>query len=612
MKHLRIIWLAAAFSLSGVLHSVAHNVSGKVTCAGAGVAGVAVSDGYEVVLTDAEGHYAMTSEKKNGYVFYTLPGGYEPMLTDGFMPQFWQPLNTLDASVQEEHDFALRRVDNDRHIVIFGADTHLARRLSDRALFKKEFLASLRNEVENAGTVPVYSILLGDLTWDVFWTQNDYDLHDYMADMKSWDYPLTLWPVIGNHDHDPGVPASETTDFDASGLWREIVCPNYYSFNLGKVHYVVLDDINYLNEVQEGDAYPEGVAGSRNYRGNVSAEQISWLRKDLELVDSNTPVVLCLHIPAWGIASSFGSYTRLDNTYTLCSMFRRFSKVHIVSGHTHGNYTVHPTAYSNITEHNLASVCGTLWRGASLNGHNVCHDGSPAGYSLWTVDGSRLHWGYKSSDGHNAQMRLYDMNTVRDFYRTNSAIKGILGYSDSRVDYSTIGDNTVMVNVFAYDTNWKVNICEGANLLQCQRVYTEDPFHTITDDVPYWIRMGYYSDYATSWNTHMFKAVASTDTLPITVRVVDSFGNVYLSSISRPHTYSSGMEGRENILTQGDVNGDGEVTIADVNIIIDLALGAVNNSFPLVLVDCNADNEINIADVNRIIDLILNQNRYAN
>ena len=595
-----------ALVLLGTMVCAAHNVSGTITCGGQGVAGVAVSDGYEVVLTDAEGRYTMTSDKKNGYVFFTLPGGYEPMLTDGFMPQFWQLLDSPDTAIPEVHDFTLRRVDNDRHIVIFGADTHLARRNSDRALFKKGFLASLKSEAENAGDVPVYSVLLGDLTWDVFWTQNDYNLNDYMADMKSWDYPVTLWPVIGNHDHDPSVPASATTDFDASDLWRKVVCPNYYSFNLGKVHYVVLDDINYLNQAEDGATYSEGVVGSRNYTGYVTAEQLSWLNKDLDLVDSNTPVVVCLHIPAWGIASSFGTYARLDNTYTLCTALRRFRKVHFVSGHTHCNYSVHPVSYSNITEHNLASVCGTLWRGAGLSGHNVCHDGSPAGYSLWTVNGNSLRWVYKSPSNGDQQMRIYDMNTVRSFYRTNSAIQGILGYGDSRVDYSSIGDNTVMVNVFAYDNDWQVSICEGDNRLDCQRVYAEDPFHTITDDVPAWNKMSYYSDYATSRNTHMFKAVATTATLPITVRVIDSFGNVFLKSISRPHAYSSGMENHENVLIQGDVNVDGEVTIADVNVIIDLVMGAANHSCPPVLVDCNADNEINIADVNAAINLILN------
>lgn len=597
-------WLALSVAMSGA----AHNVSGRIMCGGRGVAGVAVSDGYEVVLTDADGHFSMTSNKKNGYVFYSLPSGYEPDVADGFMPRFWERLDSPDPAVVEEHDFIVHPVDNDRHMMVFGADTHLARRNTDRAYFKKGFLANLKDEAAQAGDVPIYSVLLGDLTWDVFWTQNDYDLHNYMADMKSWEYPVMLWPVIGNHDHDPAIAAGATTDFDAAGAWRDIVCPNYYSFNLGRIHYVVLDDIDYLNEVVEGETYSEGVVGSRNYRGAVTADQLNWLRKDLALVNYSTPVVVCTHIPAWSISYSFNCYTRLDNTYTLCSILKNFRNVHIVSGHTHGNYTVHPPVYPNITEHNLAAVCGTLWQSACLTGRNVCHDGSPAGYALWSADGDALSWTFKPTGNGASQMRLYDMNTVRSFYRTNNSMRAILNKYPSRDNYSTIDDNVMMVNVFAYDTDWKISICEGDSLLACQRFYGEDPFHTITYDVPNWDAMGYYTDvYATSRNTHLFRAVAATSTKPVTVRLLDSFGNIYLHSISRPHNFSTGMERNETTLAVGDVNTDGEVNIADVNAIIGILLSGKLSGCPPVLADCNADDEVNIADVNRIIYEILNQ-----
>ena len=53
---------------------------------------------------------------------------------------------------------------------------------------------------------------------------------------------------------------------------------------------------------------------------------------------------------------------------------------------------------------------------------------------------------------------------------------------------------------------------------------------------------------------------------------------------------------------KGDVNGDGEVNIADVNAVIDLILtGRVSAAG-----DVNGDGEVNIADINSIIDIILN------
>ena len=52
---------------------------------------------------------------------------------------------------------------------------------------------------------------------------------------------------------------------------------------------------------------------------------------------------------------------------------------------------------------------------------------------------------------------------------------------------------------------------------------------------------------------------------------------------------------------KGDVNGDGEVNIADVNAVIDVILNEENNPAG----DVNGDGEVNIADVNYIINIIL-------
>lgn len=55
---------------------------------------------------------------------------------------------------------------------------------------------------------------------------------------------------------------------------------------------------------------------------------------------------------------------------------------------------------------------------------------------------------------------------------------------------------------------------------------------------------------------------------------------------------------------RGDVNGDWEVNIADINCIIAVILGAPNTYGDRV--DVNGDSEVDIADVNAVIDMILN------
>ena len=55
----------------------------------------------------------------------------------------------------------------------------------------------------------------------------------------------------------------------------------------------------------------------------------------------------------------------------------------------------------------------------------------------------------------------------------------------------------------------------------------------------------------------------------------------------------------------GDVNSDGEVSIADVNELIGLILSGSMGPSKIFRADVNGDGEVNIADVNMIIALLL-------
>ena len=54
----------------------------------------------------------------------------------------------------------------------------------------------------------------------------------------------------------------------------------------------------------------------------------------------------------------------------------------------------------------------------------------------------------------------------------------------------------------------------------------------------------------------------------------------------------------------GDVNGDGEIGIADINVLIDIILNSFNSN---PNADVNGDKEITVADINALINLILSQ-----
>ena len=92
-----------------------------------------------------------------------------------------------------------------------------------------------------------------------------------------------------------------------------------------------------------------------------------------------------------------------------------------------------------------------------------------------------------------------------------------------------------------------------------------------------------------------------------TFRISQTAGNknspVYVDDLT---FYYSGEEGGPNMHEPGDVNGDGEVNIADVNAVINIILTGNGSPESIQYADVNEDGEVNIADVNMLIAMILN------
>ena len=69
---------------------------------------------------------------------------------------------------------------------------------------------------------------------------------------------------------------------------------------------------------------------------------------------------------------------------------------------------------------------------------------------------------------------------------------------------------------------------------------------------------------------------------------------------------NAGMRYVLNIVDKnGDVNGDAEVSISDINALINIIMGGRADDITLKRADVNNDNEVNVSDVNALINLIL-------
>jgi len=512
-------------------------LKGVVYCDGEGVPGVVVSDGVEVTVTDNKGIYYLPSAKQNKFVFISLPGNYEIAASDN-IPQFFKRL--AGGNSVEQNDFSLVRIDNNNHVVLAMADWHLANRNDDLAQFSNGFLPDVNSTISSYASAgkKVYGVPLGDMTWDAYWYDNNFRLEQYLIEMKKVN--CVMFNVMGNHDNDPYVQG----DLPPEAPFREIIGPTYYSFNLGQVHYVVLDDIQYINT---GGA--QGTIGERNYSDVVVSAQTSWLAKDLAAItDKSTPLVIFMHAQLYGnpTLNAGGDEVHnfaLNNGSTLLQVVKDFSEVHFVSGHTHINFTIDG---GTVMEHNTAAVSATWWwtgKTGYANNH-ICRDGSPGGYGVWEITGREVRWHYKGiGKPATYQFRSYDLNKVHitaAAFAPNSTDAALAEYAGVYASPNPVND--VLINVWGYDPEWNVEVTEGGTPLVVERVTAMDPLHIISYEAKR-LNAGATptSSFVTGNTAHMFRVRASSATSTLEIKVTDRFGRIYTETMTRPKDFTWSM-----------------------------------------------------------------------
>lgn len=515
-------------------------VYGVVSTADGPVPGVVVSDGVEVTVTNEQGIYQLQSDKEWGYVFISVPAGYE-VPAEGVLPQFYKMMKG-DASTAERVDFSLTAVDgqDDYKVLVLG-DMHLANRTGDLKQFM-EFTSDLNAYRALHQQEKMYAITLGDMTWDLYWYSNSYALPEYLNTINSQVKGLQIFHTIGNHDYD----YKATNDRDAESRFMDYIAPTYYSFNLGKVHYVVLDDIDCSNY--------DGTT-SRDYEKRVSAGQLSWLAKDLSHVDKSVPLVVVMHAQVFYPSQTDGFKVDHDvlNTTQLLNVLDGY-KVHFITGHTHMNYNVTPddavTGGREVYEHNTGAICGSWWWSGYLTpGVHLSPDGTPGGYAIWSVNGTDMEWMYKATGWtEDYQFRSYDLNNVHfslaDVPQMPAGVpasvkKEYMKYVDA---YPENQDNEVLINVWNWNPRWTLKVTdENGNTLTPEEVWAYDPLHVAAMSVKRFNSSTLTStpSFITEKFPHFFKVKAADADVDLTITVCDEFGHQWTENMQRPKAFST-------------------------------------------------------------------------
>lgn len=514
-------------------------VYGIVSSAGVGVENVVVSDGAEVTVTNEKGIYQLKSAKKWGYVFISVPSGYE-VPSVGVLPQFHRALKN-SADVVERADFKLEKVDGqDSYKIFMLGDMHLANRTGDLGQFA-QFTSDLTDYMTRHKGEKMYALTLGDMTWDLYWYSNSYYFPQYLNTVNSQIKNLQIFHTMGNHDND----FQTRSDYDAAVKYVDQICPTYYSFNIGKVHYVVMDDI---------DCSSYDGSTSRNYVKSLSAEQLDWLAKDLSYVAKTTPVVVAMHAQVfYPTTSGFKIDHDPVNTQRLFDILDGYT-VRFVTGHTHKLFNVTPDAPivdgHNFREYNSGSVCASWWWSGNLTpGIHIGTDGTPGGYGIWDVTGTDFQCLYKSTGWpEEYQFRSYDLNNVHfsmaDVPLMPSDISASVknAYMQYVNAYPQNNDNEVLINIWNWNSDWTLSVVdENRKTLPYTEVWAYDPLHIAALSVKRFNNAGLKStpSFITDKFTHFFKVKADDADTDLVITVKDEFGNEWTENMQRPKAFST-------------------------------------------------------------------------
>ena len=382
---LKLLFLILSIPVSGI---VINQRSGK------GIEGVVVSDGYNCTVTDASGRYFLDADSLARTVSVTVPAAYEIPLDGDGAPAFFKYIGG------DNLDFSLvpRKKVPERFTLVALTDAHFGH-VNSIERFTSESLPDIQRTIDlHAGDGPVLGVALGDQLSDKM--EDAPYVKPLYTSLTASGRTLPMFYVIGNHDHNNAGGKSE---YAVTEHFVRHFAPTDYSFDMGKVHVVVMDDILYKGTQRDGVKIA--------YDCGVSDAQLAWLRQDLALVKDrkDRAVVLCIHAPM------FGRFRHKDEVKALLGEFR---EAVVLSGHEHNINNIRHG--ETIREYNLQSIGGAWWFS------NLSPSGCPVGYGVFTFNGSRLWESYNkvTTEERDFQLRVYDGN---DSYDGNCLFSGLKG-----------------------------------------------------------------------------------------------------------------------------------------------------------------------------------------
>ena len=477
-----IVPLGRAFAAdSGTVSGIVYeNRSGGVhrQASDPGIAGVLVSNGRDVVKTDADGRYTLPLEDGD-VIFVIKPTGYAVPVDADMLPRFYyihQPAGTpqnlnlryrgIDPTgpLPDSLDFPLRAVDEPQKfdVIVF----------TDPQPESQVEVNFIRDDVVNAliGAKAAFGMTTGDIMFD------DLSLYPRLNRIIG-QIGLPWYNIGGNHDLNyeaPGAKYSRET-------FKRTYGPNYYAFEYGGALFLMLDNVNYLG-------FDAGKPrGGGKFEGRFDQRQLTFIANVLKEYPPDKLVVACMHIPLQNYLDGADPATNTVNRADFLKLLAGRPNTLSLSGHTHTtehHYFGAEDGFAGPSPHHhhvMTAVSGSWWSGPyDHRGIAVAdsRDGSPNGFHILSIDGRSVTTRFQpANEPHARQMRIVlDSEFHRDRKELYSEFRmgELLG---SPIPQDSAFATNVIVNFFDGGPRTSVEYRIGERApVKMQRVARPDPF----------------------------------------------------------------------------------------------------------------------------------------
>jgi hypothetical protein len=405
-----------------------RNANGQRDAGEPGIAGVRLSNGRELVVTDRHGRYRIEVQPGDTLFVIKPPQHAFPRRADG-TPDFWRHHFPLGSPPLRYGGIAPSRAGGDFALLDAGPAGDLLEVLlfgdpQPKSAVDVDYYARDIVEPLIGHHAAQLGVSLGDIVDD--------DLSLYPA-MNAVTRRLGLpWlHVPGNHD----IDTDATDDADSLLGFRNVFGPDSYAWEEPQASFIVLDDVLFL-------------PGQRPaYIGGFRDSQLDWLARYLAPLDRERRLVLAAHIPLFDTRPDRETFRRADRErlFALLAPFRRVlvlsAHSHIQQHHLHGTDSGWPGA-EPLHEYNVGAACGGFWSGVADDAgipDATMADGTPNGHARLqlSINGDYALFWQAARQPDDYQIALHAPQVLRAGSWPGVAVYAnvFMGMADSRVEY---------------------------------------------------------------------------------------------------------------------------------------------------------------------------------